>query len=188
MRHFIIILFLISYSSFAQEVVIENDSLILWQKDRKLCWDDFKGVKQQPKDVHLIHQVAACGIEFKENFFQKTPEDLPIVDVTLYFNKYRGWTITDDIKILEHEQIHFDIAELHARKIRKEVLDLKAREILNIYEYMDIVDSIFKECDAYQDKYDDEVLLNYDRQQEWQSKVAKELEALKEYEYIPDNE
>ncbi|WP_024773125.1 DUF922 domain-containing protein [Aquimarina macrocephali] len=188
MRYFIIILSLISCSSFAQNVIIENDSLILWQKDRKLTWDDFKGIKHQPKDVHLIHQVAACGIEFKESFFQKTPEDLPVVDVKLYFNKYRGWTITNDIKILEHEQIHFDIAELHTRKIRKKVFDLKTKEILNIYEYVNIVDSIFKECDTYQDKYDDEVLLNHDRQQEWKHLIYKELEELKEYEYIPNNE
>lgn len=190
MKIFITSIFIISFlfGIQAQDVVIENDTLILWQKKRKLIWDDFKGSKKQPKSLYRLHQVAACGIEFKESFFQETIEDIPIVDVKLYFNKYRGWTITEDPKMLEHEQIHFDIAELYARKIRKKVLSLKNKNVLDVYKYINSVDSIFKECDRYHDEYDDEVLLNYDRQQAWQTKVAKELEDLKEYEYIPDNE
>lgn len=187
MKYFIIILCLAFYGSFAQEVVVENDSLLLWQKDRKLTWDDFKGVKQQPEDVHLIHKVAESSMIFPYSFIYTEDKTLGI-NIKCYFEKFIAWTITNDIETLEHEQIHFNIAELYTRKIRQCVKSLQDEGILDVNAYVKEVNALVANCNKYQDKYDNEVLLNYDRQQEWQERVAKELEALKEYKYIPDSE
>ncbi|MDY8137910.1 hypothetical protein [Aquimarina sp. 2201CG5-10] len=184
MRYLIIILFLISTSSLAQELIIENDSLILWQKSRKLTWDDFKGAKQQPKDVYSMHKIATTAIYFKKRYTQ-TQGKPPKLTISCYFEKYRSWTITDDHKTLEHEQIHFDIAELYIRKVRQVFTNLQKKRVLTIKTYMNKVNALITACGEYQNTYDDEVLLSYKKQLEWQSKIAKELEKLKEYEYIP---
>ncbi|OED41227.1 hypothetical protein AB832_03380, partial [Flavobacteriaceae bacterium (ex Bugula neritina AB1)] len=175
MRYLIIILYIISYNSFAQNVVIENDSLILWQENRKLTWDDFKGAKQQPKDVHLIHQVAESSMIFPYSFTYTKDKTLEI-NIKCYFEKFIAWTITNDIETLEHEQIHFDIGELYTRKIRKCVKSLQDEGMLEVNTYINEVNSLIANCNEYQEKYDSEVLLNYEKQQEWQERVAKEFE------------
>ncbi len=185
MRYFIIIICLTFYGSFAQEIVVENDSLVLWQENQKLTWGDFKGAKQQPKDVHLIHKVAESSMIFPYSFTYTKDKTLEI-NIKCYFEKFIAWTITNDDETLEHEQIHFNIGELYTRKIRKCVKSLQDEGILDVNAYINEVNSLVANCNTYQDKYDDEVLLNYDRQQEWQSKIVKELEVLKEYEYIPE--
>ncbi len=40
-------------------------------------------------------------------------------NISALFNKYESWMIVKSKDILEHEQIHFDIFELYARKMRK---------------------------------------------------------------------
>lgn len=169
---------------FPQEVV-ENDSLLLWQADRPLKWEDFKGSKQLPKDVHLIHKVATSGIFIKKEYSQ-TQGYLPEVNIRCYFEKYVAWTITNDIEILEHEQIHFDIAELYTRKVRKCVSYLSKDSIYNIDAYIKKVDFLLKEYKELDSLYDEEVLLNYEKQQKWRSRIARELEELKDYEYVPE--
>lgn len=44
-------------------------------------------------------------------------------NITPVFNKYESWMIVKSKDILQHEQIHFDIFELHARKMRKYLLE-----------------------------------------------------------------
>ncbi|MGJ8734513.1 MAG: DUF922 domain-containing protein, partial [Cellulophaga sp.] len=76
-----------------------------------------------------------------------------------------------------HEQIHFDIAELYARKMREKLS--KVVPSSNTYKQARaIYTSVNKELDAYQDLYDKET--NYSRDLEkqlfWQEKVKKELQ------------
>jgi hypothetical protein len=44
-------------------------------------------------------------------------------NITALFNKYESWMMVKSADILEHEQIHFDIFELFARKMRKHLLE-----------------------------------------------------------------
>lgn len=169
----------------AQTVIIENDSLILWKSSRKLNWDDFKGPKEHPKDVHLIHQVA--GTASKVIFLSSVDkEGNPIITPFCYFEKYRSWSITDSCNILKHEQIHFDIQEVFVRKIRERINHFILNKVVDEVIYNNEVDTLLKKCREYQGLYDKEVLLNYKKQLEWQTKISRELEDLKEYEYIPE--
>lgn len=80
--------------------------------------------------------------------------------------------------ILSHEQLHFDISELFARKMRARVKrfsftsDVKA-EMNQIYE------QILKELQTFQKRYDEETNFSreVEKQIEWNNKIAQALQA-----------
>ena len=171
--------------SFGQDLVVENDSLILWQKKRPLKWEDFTGKGEKPKDIHLIHQVAATTPILKSAYVEN--EDGVEKEVLFcYFLKNESWTITKDKKILEHEQIHFDIMEVFTRRIRKQHQKLDSLGVTDWNKYDSLILKLIEESSSKNKKYDEEVLLNYPKQLEWRKCIDKELEEFKEYEFIPE--
>ncbi len=101
-------------------------------------------------------------------------------EVNAYFYPNESWykpeQCTDNT--LTHEQLHFDIAELFARKMRNRLRrtsfsdDVK-EEVRRIYK------DILQALKDYQDQYDWETNFsrNLEKQLEWNQKIA---EALKE--------
>lgn len=73
-----------------------------------------------------------------------------------------------------HEQLHFEIVELFARKFRKVILETKFKRNGKKFqnEFLQIYNRIDKEKDAYQSLYDQET--NFSRnelkQKEWLEK------------------
>jgi hypothetical protein len=52
---------------------------------------------------------------------------------------------------LAHEQLHFDIGELYARKIRKGVMELRDRKIKSIEEYGSLISKLITERETIKD-------------------------------------
>ena len=131
----ILILFFIS----ARLVGNENDTLIMWSEDYKLKWSDFRGNPdpeyatlpdyQQTKAISNIGTTSKY--ELNGNIFT--------FKVEVYFNRYKSWTVLKTDQLLEHEQIHFDIAELYRRKIIRVFDSLKLDGVVDF----DIYDSLF---------------------------------------------
>ncbi|UJH92241.1 DUF922 domain-containing Zn-dependent protease [Antarcticibacterium sp. 1MA-6-2] len=87
--------------------------------------------------------------------------------------------------LLSHEQLHFDITELHARKLRKHLshlsidqLSKKPKEVLNSF-----YTKVEKERAAMQLQYDRETKhsLNKEAEAKWQLFVKEELQKLEDY-------
>ncbi len=184
MIKFIILFLGLSYLCHGQNS-LEIDSLVLWQKTRPLKWEDFKGDGKQPKDIHLIHKVAETTPIIKTAYI-KNENGVKKEVLLCYFSKNESWTITRDMKTLEHEQIHFDILEVFTRRIRKQHQKLDSLGITDLDEYDLYTNRLIMESVEFNNKYDEEVLLNYPKQQEWRKCIDKELEDLKEYEFIPE--
>jgi len=158
----------------------KKDEEIVWSKDIKLTWDDFKG---RPKSSSTAGAITSSGIgrDFVYN------NGLITLNAKAAFNIKESWVkeTSRHIKALEHEQGHFDITELYARKFRIVVLETKFKkdgekaknQLLKIY------DIIAREWDAYQDLYDKETNhhINQEKQAEWFAKIAKELVELEAY-------
>ena len=78
---------------------------------------------------------------------------------------------------LDHEQGHFDIAEIYARKIRSEV----ARQIITKSDFDSkfklLYDRIYQEYQKFQVKYDQETNrgLNLNKQQEYREMINRQL-------------
>ena len=183
-----IIVFLTAISpliSTGQDLVIENDSTILWQKSRLLEWKDFKGKGKAPKNTHVLHKVAET-ISLIKMVYAKNQNGIEKEVFLCYFSKNKSWTITEDVKTLEHEQLHFDIMEVFTRRIRKQHQELDSLGITDLDEYDLHTNRLIQESVEFNREYDDEVLLNYPKQQEWRKCIDKELDELKEYEFIPE--
>lgn len=176
MKRFFLFLPILLFCSSIQS----DNKYIYWNKDRKLTWSDFKGKPQKR------FAAASTVYNLDKNIFEinsKTYE----VKIDAIFYCFDSWKKTEwaNDDVLAHEQKHFDIVELYARKFRKRV---KETSYKNYNELKLKSDSIFKviekEMDVYQDLYDEETdgSMNGKKQREWQTKIIFEIEALNAFE------
>lgn len=158
------------------------EDTLLWNDHVKLTWDDFKGEKNIETDAVAI---TASGITFaykvkKAN--SKIIEFTTTVEARFYPSK--SWVIKKlaDDYILAHEQLHFDITELHVRKFKKQIGAVKASQKLG-NELDKLHQNINKELAAMQNQYDRESnnSINKDAQKKWSLFVAKELKTYETY-------
>jgi len=89
---------------------------IKWCKGHQLNWKDFKG--RVPVSSYNAAQTA-YEVGFDVNMVGNEFKFI----VTCNFLPHRSWVRKKDASdhILRHEQLHFDIAEIHARRMRKEL-------------------------------------------------------------------
>lgn len=188
MRNLIILLLFSSVINvaFSQEKKpIENDSIISWNASKKLEWKDFNG-KLNPNI--FAYAVTSYKIEIiPQNVIVDANDQMPgykDLDVLANFYKKQSWTISDDIELLNHEQLHFDIAELFARKIRKRFLELKTSKEKNFNKYQHAYNILWKECRLLQKQYDIETNhgANKTENTSWENKVNTQLLNLKDFE------
>ncbi|MCB0468659.1 MAG: DUF922 domain-containing protein, partial [Aequorivita sp.] len=95
-----------------------NPEKMLWNENQKLTWKDFRG-----KPVPSASFVASTntGISFQYSYSIKNGAVHVEYSVESFFNPEGSWYIPERVNahILRHEQAHFDISELHARMLRK---------------------------------------------------------------------
>jgi hypothetical protein len=89
-----------------------SEQEIRWVPNHRLSWSDFKG---RPDRSSGMDALTESGISFSwscdaRGFHQETYS---------MFVPTKSWVKTKTPELLKHEQLHFDITELHARKIRK---------------------------------------------------------------------
>ena len=99
---------------------IQNDESVLsWDASYKLSWSDFKA---KPNTNSSAVAITASGIIF--GFSIKQTDKNKVVsfttDVYAHFYPEQSWYKMKRANnhILQHEQLHFDITELYARKFR----------------------------------------------------------------------
>lgn len=152
--------------------------VILWNSATKLKWEDFKG-KLDEKSEYKAMTYVQIGLDSKED------QNYINVDVPCYFIKNLSWTKEKSLSILKHEQLHFDIAELISRRIRKEFVNYKSTNIQKTYNDLQEIYRIHYriKLDSINSKYDTETnhSINIEKQKEWELKIAKELKSLDKY-------
>ncbi len=96
------------------------------------------------------------------------------------FNKNLSWTIDTTKYLLQHKQLHFNIAELYTRKINKEFEELKNRFENEKSKYHSIYNALYIEMLKMQDQYDLETNHSQNRikQEEWNKKIELMLNEL----------
>ncbi len=127
--------------SFSGKQLKKSNDIIYWSKDVKLTWDDFKGnIKDLPPRIVAISDIK---IDYA-SVFSSPP------DVKVAFNRkksIKNSRLIDDA-LLKHEQYHFNIGELFARKFRKKI---KERTEKGDTGSVDIFNQIQKEFKDYQE-------------------------------------
>src|SRR5262245_3103426 len=90
-----------------------DDSTIAWSQVRRLSWTDFKG---RPAAGSPNAALTSSKILFRYSF--SSDEDLKY-DISFLFEKNNSWGRVRNDLILSHEQGHFDISEIYARRLYK---------------------------------------------------------------------
>lgn len=149
---------------------------IAWKAKRKLTWEDFRA-KADMKDP--LHALTATNIDMKA----KCENGQLKVKVESVFSTGESWSKNKKSdRLLFHEQLHFDITEIHARMLRKELGALKNAcdqpEQIN-----KVTDRIFEEWKKQEDLYDQETNhgLDADKMAYWTKKVETDLKKLEPY-------
>lgn len=167
---------IIFLSLFLYFVSPKNEEIISWRDDLKLTWNDFKGTKNMETDAVAV---TASGITFgysvkKAN--SRIIDFIPLVEAHFYPEKsWVNMTLADDY-ILAHEQLHFDITELHVRKFRRQLSQVKISNHLNTI-LDELHKNINKDLAKMQNQYDTESnnSINKESQAKWIAFVEKEL-------------
>ena len=165
-----------------------KDEFILWQENKKLKIQDFKADNKDTVKVNrqqFLGAISAIRIEYSS--FQRNKNSVPDFSIKTYFDPNESWMLLKNDYVLQHEQIHFDLTELYARKMRKSVESLRQKNITNISTYRKKIQhwNIMKEkasnqFDAdnqdYYIKIGQKILFQKNPKQEaWKKKVDREL-------------
>ena len=127
----------------------ENAELIPWLSDRPLTWEDFLCAPKRNTDA-VASTSTSLGIAYHIKNYVLTYE------ITCNFSKTKSWGLVKTPYILAHEQAHFDITEIFARKLHKALMEYEfdqstyKRDINAIYQH------IVAEKEALQAAYDRE--------------------------------
>jgi len=163
-------------------LLFQDKDTMSWNYDYRLEWNDFKG---EPKVSSNVVAVTASGITFG---FSSRKSKTRLIDynytVKADFYPDQSWCHKARVNnnILNHERLHFDITELHARKFRQRIEN--ARFTTNISQQMNVIhNAINTELEAMQKLYDAETnhSQNIEKQQEWQKKIVLQLSELEQY-------
>ena len=171
------------YSAFSQN---EKSDLIQWNNKYNLSWSDFKGNSKDTiyaKNTHLQACAVSC-IELSYKYLVSGNKiDFIIIN---QFNKLKSFTCdTLSEELLQHEQCHFDLSEIYARKIRREVRDLQKKGINKIDNYINVFKVLKAELDSIDNQFDIDTFYGNveDQQNLWQKKIKKELIELNTYSF-----
>ena len=165
-----------------------KDDFILWQENKKLKIQDFKAENNDTIKVNqqqFLGAISAIRIEYSS--FQRNKNSVPDFSIKTYFDPNESWMLLKNDYVLQHEQIHFDLTELYARKMRKSVESLRQKNVTNISIYRKKIQhwNVMKEktsnqFDAdnqdYYIKIGQKILFQKNPKQEaWKKKVDREL-------------
>ena len=125
-----------------------------WDRTDAPEWKDFRGsVPERPlHDAYTAYRILANYAVNEERAVTWT--------VDCAFDRDRSWAkpaVRGSAVLLQHERLHFDIAEVHARSLREKLAagavpaDERAQQALKA-----VLDSTMAQCRRDQDRYDKE--------------------------------
>ena len=159
-----------------------NEDKVQWNADRKLTWQDFKG---SPKEDSPYSAESSLQIAYGLKISEEAGVTNYSFTVDCYFEKKDSW-VKEDKKtesLLKHEQLHFDIAEYFARKLRRAF----KKNSFTIEDYQSkstaIFNKNFTEYQSYQTAYDEETRHGSIpvEQEKWEERIRELLVKSKSY-------
>lgn len=168
----LLLVFIFSFLLFPQS----DSEKMLWNENKKLTWEDFRG-----KPIPSASFVASTntGINFQYSYSLKNDEVSVEYSVASFFYPEKSWFQPGKVTqhILNHEQGHFDISELHARILRKN-LDGKNFSKKIKSEIEAIYRQVEQKRRAMQVKFDAETDHSRNENKEilWEKDIAKQLQ------------
>lgn len=155
---------------------VKDEEVIRWHPQQRLTWADYKGKVKTDSDA-AASTATYLGLEynFGRNGFDYT--------ITCSFSKTRSWGLHKTDYILAHEQGHFDIAEIFARKLNQQLKAYRFDRNNFKEDLKKIYVDLTTEKDALQNQYDRETnhSINKEKQAEWLKKIESLLSEFADY-------
>jgi len=175
-----ILIFLFGIASLYSFKTIQKEDKVIWKNSQALVWQNFKS---QSDNGSKLSALSACKITTKNSVRDDTDSIEFIIES--YFVSNESWVKSSEKNdyLLKHEQGHFDINEIYARRIREELKKIKfTLGNLNVV-FKNIVAKHFKELNATQELYDSETSHSKDKkkQEGWNIKISNQLKELNSY-------
>lgn len=156
-----------------------QDSEISYDPDRPLTWDDFS--RRVGPDIPGFKAYSWSGMRM-----EVTSDSSGVyIQVDAYFVQNKSWVVKGSERpdLLHHEQRHFDLTELHTRRLR--VL-LAPYQKLTVEEFVasgaeqtvqDLYNRTFDEMNAEQKRYDQETNHSIKKKEQaaWDASIAQRL-------------
>ena len=152
-----------------------------WDPAKKLTWTHFQGA---PESGSQYAAMTRIDMSIQQGSTSRHDAIELIVLAELVTN---GSWVKPDKKtdvILAHEQGHFDIAEYHARRLRKELLERAPFTADRLNEEVDaIFDRIFLEKEQMQQEYDQQTDHSMVRETQlaWEQRIVHLLDSLSDH-------
>jgi predicted secreted Zn-dependent protease len=170
------IVYAILMSSCHPTMPFQNTSLIEWNAGRKLTWNDFKGEVPRNSTVAALTSTA-INIDF--GYYNESLR----FHIRCRFDKEASWGRIKNDYILSHEQGHFDIAEIYARKLNAALKNYTTTPDRVKKDVNEIYQDLMQQHNDRQDLYDQETNFSKDQKQQqlWLQEIAVELKALQDH-------
>ena len=158
-----------------------DEDQILWQPEYRLSWDDFlceplrntEAVALTSTTLGLAYRIQNGKLSY---------------NINCGFSKKRSWALLKTPYILAHEQAHFDITEIYARKLNQQLKETRFSKGASMQGQVNaIYEKMMKEKEAFQELYDGETShsRNKAKQAKWLNKIDEMLAASQPYAAYP---
>ncbi len=171
-----VVLFLIFFLGTSSD----TPDIIYWDEDHPLTWEDFQGNPNYNYRNRDISALTSSGIVH----YRGCENGKITYRVRAYFEKNESWykNAAKTDYHLAHEQLHFDVTELHARKLRK-LLDEQNYRCGEEEQFERYIRQYLNNWEVTQQAYDFSThhSLNKKQQKNWHHKIAFELSLMDDY-------
>ena len=159
----------------AQVLESGGEDVVEWAEGSPLSWNDyrlrvFKSNRGQLAITSVRHSVRGY-----------LNEEIPDFEVKVLFVKNDSWTTDkEDLELLAHEQLHFDIGELFRRKIVKRINGLRRQGEKQKAIYRYVIRKELSEFRNFSKSYDKATRHGSlkEEQEKWEKDVWEELKRL----------
>jgi hypothetical protein len=175
MKFFLVCFFTITFFQ------TKDPTIITWNENAKLKWSDFRDFSNKK------YKYGATSAVYLYYNPQLLSNDSINITIKANFDRSQSWYIRALARneLLSHEQLHFDIVELFARKFRKRLLDFNdSLDFASLQKRCEVeFMELQNQCNMMQNQNDVETSHGVDpeAQDEWDKNVLLELIKMKGY-------
>ena len=142
-----------------------------------LTWADFRA---EPPVSDRVAATTASGISYQFSTSGTRSSYKVDFEISTHFYPNKSWykpELCDEV-ILSHEQLHFDISELFARKLRKELSEATFTHENVRQKIKAAYNRNNEELSDFQNRYDSETNFSRNREQQliWNKKISDALQ------------
>jgi uncharacterized protein DUF922 len=162
---------------------LAEDHAFAWSGRRRLRWSDFQGA---PATRGTEAAMTAYTMSYAWKCAGRTFEFRVLAAFRPRFSWVKDAVLRDSVesrRTLVHEQTHFDLTEVHARRMRRSFAALTGPCRRADTELNELAQRLVQEEKADQRRYDDETNhgLLLKQQAAWTAEVGRQLTALGRY-------